>query len=145
MGNRARRRGASLLRAATDRLRAGRRRGRGAGAHPCGTLPRGPARGKRLTPPPVPALSETATALSILSILLVPFALAGLALINTGLGRSRSAAHSMMASLCVVAVAVLVYFVSGFAWQGFAGRPAHVFTVGGKPWDWIAAEPFFLR
>ena len=98
-----------------------------------------------MTPPPVPALSETATALSILSILLVPFALAGLALINTGLGRSRSAAHSMMASLCVVAVAVLVYFVCGFAWQGFAGRPAHVFTVGGKPWDWMAAEPFFLR
>src|SRR5436309_15701231 len=144
MGNRARRRGASLLPAATDRLRAGWRRCGGAGVDLSRPLPSGCPRGKRVTPPPVPALSETATALSILSILLVPFALAGLAVVNTGLGRSRSAAHSLMASLCVIAVAVLVYFGCGFAWQGFAGRPAHVFTVGGKPWDWIAAERFFL-
>lgn len=78
-------------------------------------------------------------------ILLVPFAGAGLALINTGLGRSRSAAHAMLASLCVMAVAALVYFVCGFAWQGFVGRPAHVWTIGSKPWSWIAAEPFLLR
>jgi Amt family ammonium transporter len=51
----------------------------------------------------------------------------------------------MMASLCVVAVAAIVYVVCGFAWQGFIGRPAHVFTVAGKEWNWIAAEPLFLR
>ncbi|HZR29870.1 MAG TPA: hypothetical protein VFA71_13915, partial [Terriglobales bacterium] len=81
----------------------------------------------------------------IFSILLVPFAGAGLALINTGLGRSRSAAHSMMAALCVISVAAGVYFVCGFAWQGFIGRSAHVFLVGGRPWNWLAAEPFFFR
>jgi Amt family ammonium transporter len=84
-------------------------------------------------------------ALCILCILLVPFAWAGLALVNTGLGRSRSAAHSMITSLCVIAVAALVYVVCGFAWQGFIGRPAHVFSVAGKEWNWIAAEPLFLR
>ncbi len=73
--------------------------------------------------------------LCILCIFLVPFALAGLALINTGLGRSRSSAHSMMASLCVIAVAALVYFVCGFSWQGFGGGPAH----------YVSAEPFFMR
>jgi Amt family ammonium transporter len=80
-----------------------------------------------------------------LFILLVPLASAGLALINTGLGRSRSAAHSMLASLCVVAVAALVYFACGFAWQGYLGRSAHVLTLGGKGWNWIAAEPLFFR
>ena len=98
-----------------------------------------------MTPPPVPVLSETATALSILSILLVPLAIAGLSLINSGLGRSRSAAHSMLASLCVMAVASVAYFICGFSWQGFMGQPAHVFTAAGREWNWIAAEPFFLR
>jgi ammonium transporter, Amt family len=98
-----------------------------------------------VTPLPVPALSETAAVLCIVFILLVPFAGAGLSLINTGLGRSRSAAHSMMASMCVIAVAAAVYFVCGFSWQGYIGGPAHSFTVAGKGWNWIAAEPFFLR
>jgi ammonium transporter, Amt family len=51
----------------------------------------------------------------------------------------------MMASLCVLAVAAFTYFVCGFAWQGFIGRPSHVLSVGGRPWSWIAAEPFFFR
>src|ERR1700682_2038016 len=86
-----------------------------------------------------------ATVLCIVFILLVPFACAGIALINTGLGRSRSAAHTMMASLCVMAVAALVYFAFGFAWQGYAGRPAYVLNAGGRTWNWIAAEPFLFR
>ncbi len=48
-------------------------------------------------------------------ILLVPFAGAGLSLINAGLNRSRNAAQTMLASLCVFAVAALVYFVCGLA------------------------------
>ena len=39
--------------------------------------------------------SRIAFALCLSFILLVPLAIAGLALINTGLGRSRSAAHAM--------------------------------------------------
>lgn len=96
-------------------------------------------------PLPAPAFSELTMALCILCIFLVPFAGAGLALINTGLGRSRSSAHAMMASLCVIAVAALAYFVCGFSWQGFVGLPAHSFMIGGRAWNWIAAEPLFMR
>lgn len=91
------------------------------------------------------SLSETSSALCFLLILLVPLASAGLALIHAGLGRSRSAAHAMLASVCVISVAAVVYAIVGFGWQGAAGRPDHVFHVGAKTWSWIAAEPFFLR
>jgi len=94
---------------------------------------------------PSPWISELTTAICLISILLVPLAVAGLALINNGLGKSRSAAHAMLASLCVVAVAATVYGAIGFSWEGFAGRPTHVVNIGGKPWDWIAQQPFFLR
>jgi ammonium transporter, Amt family len=87
----------------------------------------------------------TTAALCTVFIFLVPFAGAGLALINTGLGRSRSAAHSMMSALCAISVAALVYFVCGFAWQGFAGQPAYVLHAGGNYWDWIGAGPFLFR
>ena len=86
-----------------------------------------------------------ASVLCLFLILLVPLAAAGLTLINTGLGRSRSAAHAMLASLCVMAVAAIAYTVCGFAWQGLAGGAAHSLRVAGKEWNWIAAEPFFLR
>lgn len=56
---------------------------------------------------------QSSFALCLVFTLLVPFAIAGLALINTGLGRSRSAAHAMTGSLCVVAVAVFMYFIVG--------------------------------
>jgi Amt family ammonium transporter len=96
--------------------------------------------------PTAPAsVSDLAFTICSFSILVVPLAAVGLALINTGLGRSRSAAHSLVASLCVIALAAGVYLICGFAWEGFGGRAAHVIVIGGKPWDWIAAEPLFLR
>jgi len=91
------------------------------------------------------ALAPAAAAICIFLVLLVPLAAAGIALMGAGLGRARSAAHAMLASLCLVAVAALAYFVCGFAWQGAAGRSAHFLMVGGKPWGWIGAERFFLR
>jgi len=95
--------------------------------------------------PAAPAISETTSAVCLIFILLVPLAAAGLALASNGLGKSRNAAHAMLSSLCVIAVAAIVYIAVGFSWEGFAGRAAHVITVGGKPWDWIARQPFFLR
>jgi len=83
--------------------------------------------------------------LCLLLILLVPFAGAGLAIINAGLGRSRNAAHMMLSSLCVFALAAVLFFVIGFAFQGYPGGPAYEFIIRGKPWNWIAAEHFFLR
>ncbi|HEY6903053.1 MAG TPA: hypothetical protein VI216_02010 [Candidatus Acidoferrales bacterium] len=97
-----------------------------------------------MTPPTVPAVSDAASLLPIIFILLIPCAIAGLALMNSGLGRSHSAAHSMTSSLCVVATAVLAYFVCGFAWQGFAGA-SQVVVTGGKSWNWIGFGPFFLK
>jgi len=98
-----------------------------------------------LAAPSLVSLPEVSALVCFLLILLVPFAGVGLALINGGLGRARSAAHAMLAALCVTAVAAIVYVIVGFAWQGAAGRPEHVLIVGGKAWGWIAAEPFFLR
>lgn len=94
---------------------------------------------------PPARFSEATTAACLFFIFLVPFVAAGLALMNVGLGRSRSAGHMMMASLCALAVAGLAYFVCGFAWQGTILSPAHVATISGKSWNWLAEEPFFLR
>jgi Amt family ammonium transporter len=92
-----------------------------------------------------PSLPETSAILCLVLILLVPLAGTGLALVNTGLARSRSAAHIMLASLCVFAVAAIAYVIFGFSWQGTAASPAHVLLIGGRAWNWIAAEPLFLR
>lgn len=51
----------------------------------------------------------------------------------------------MLTSLCVVGVSTLVYVAVGFSWQGAMDRPAHSILIAAKPWNWIAAQPFFLR
>jgi ammonium transporter, Amt family len=94
---------------------------------------------------PASKLADATAVACLFFIFLVPLASAGLAIMNVGLGRSRSAGHMMMASLCSLAVAALAYFVCGFGWQGYIGRPAHEILLGGKSWNWIAAEPFFFR
>jgi ammonium transporter, Amt family len=94
---------------------------------------------------PASGLTEITIVSCLFFIFLVPLAGAGLSFINAGLGRSRSAAHLMMSSLTALAVAGLVYFICGFAWQGFIGRPGHILMLSGKGWNWIAAEPFFFR
>ena len=98
-----------------------------------------------MTPSPARALPEVAVGLCLLFTLLVPFAAAGLAIINAGLGRSRNAAHMMLGSLCVFALAAVVFFVVGFAFEGYPGGPAYEFMIRGKSWNWIAADHFFFR
>ncbi len=90
-------------------------------------------------------LFAVSQALCTLFILLLPFALAGLALINTGLARSRSAAHSMMSTLCVVGVAAVVYYAVGFSLEGFAGLSSHTFTFHNRDWSWLGAGRWFMR
>jgi ammonia channel protein AmtB len=51
-------------------------------------------------------------------LLLAPLAIAGVALINTGLGRSRSAAQALLGNLAIVAVTAIVFAVVGAAWAG---------------------------
>jgi ammonium transporter, Amt family len=73
-------------------------------------------------------------ALCLVFVLLVPFAIAGLALINAGLGRSRSAAQAMTSSLCVISVAAMIYFAWGFGIQGYGGTLRSGFFLRGAPW-----------
>jgi Amt family ammonium transporter len=91
------------------------------------------------------ALSETGTALCMVCIFLVPLAGAGLALMNTGFGRGRSAAHSMLSAMCVFAIAVLVYFLIGFGFQGFPGEPARLLRFGGLQWNLLGAGRWMMR
>ena len=98
-----------------------------------------------MTPAPARLLTEVSVGLCLVFILLVPFAAAGLAVINAGLGRSRNAAHMMLSSLCVFALAAVGFFVVGFAFEGYPGGPAYEFIVRGKSWNWIAANHFFFR
>ena len=83
--------------------------------------------------------------LSMGCVLLVPFAMAGLALMYAGLGRSRNAAHQLLTSLCVFAVAAAAFFACGFAFQGAPGTAHYWFEAGYKEWSWIAAGRFFFR
>ena len=85
------------------------------------------------------------TAVVLICILLAPLAIAGIALINSGLGRARSAAHSLLASLCIFSVAAAAYVICGFAWQSYSGAPAHLFAAAGRDWNWLGRGPFLLR
>ena len=91
------------------------------------------------------ALTEAGMALCMVCILLVPLAAAGLALVNAGFGRGRSAAHSMLSAMCVFAVAVLVYLLVGFSLQGYAGGPARTLTLGGRSWNLLGSASPLMR
>jgi Amt family ammonium transporter len=79
----------------------------------------------------------------LVAIMLIPLAAAGLALIQQGLGRSRSAAHAMLATLCAMAVSAIVFVTIGFSFAGFSGGLAHIVSVAGLHFDWLGAEPLF--
>jgi Amt family ammonium transporter len=83
--------------------------------------------------------------LCTLLILLVPLAPIGLALLNAGLNRSRSAAQALLGSLCIMAVGAIAYIAVGWSLEGFAGAASHSVSLGGVSWNWIAAGPLFLR
>jgi Amt family ammonium transporter len=79
--------------------------------------------------------------LALSCVMLIPLAGAGLALIHQGLGRSRSAAHAMLGSMCALAISAIAFVLIGFSWAGFAGGAAHAFTAAGLRWDWLGAVP----
>lgn len=81
--------------------------------------------------------------LCLLCIMLVPLAAAGMALIHQGLGRSRSAAHAMLAVLCALGISAIVFVVFGSAWAGFAGGPVHSIAACGAHWDWLGNATVF--
>jgi Amt family ammonium transporter len=81
----------------------------------------------------------------LLCIVLVPLATAGLALIHQGLGRSRSAAHAMLATLCGLGTAAIIFVLVGASLTGFAGGHAHTVLLQHLRWDYLGAEPLFAH
>ena len=88
---------------------------------------------------------DSGVVLCMACVLLVPFAIAGLAMMHAGLGRSRNAAHQLLTTLCVFSVAAGAFFLCGFAFQGAPGLSSYWFEAGGRQWSWIAAGRFFFR
>jgi Amt family ammonium transporter len=88
-----------------------------------------------------PILTDAAFALCLALLLLAPLAIAGVALINTGLGRCRSAAQALLGNLVLVAVSAIVFALVGATFIGGAG---HVFSLAGKPWNWLGTAPYLL-
>jgi Amt family ammonium transporter len=88
--------------------------------------------------------TDATTALVLVLLLLAPLAIAGLALINTGLGRSRSAAQSLLGSLAIVAVTAIAFALVGATLVGTSGGASNVLHLAGKPWNWLGKGPFFL-
>jgi Amt family ammonium transporter len=95
-------------------------------------------------PPIAFPLAESMFALTFALLLLSPLAIAGVALINTGLGRSRSAAQSLLGSLVLLSVAVLAFAIVGASLAGSADTPAHSFQLAGHSWNWLGSGPLLL-
>ncbi len=98
-----------------------------------------------MTPAPAAAMSDVAIVVTFVLLLLAPLAIAGLTLINTGLGRSRSAAQAMLGSLALIAVAAIVFALIGAGFTETAGMGGLVLHAGGKTWSILGLGPFFLR
>jgi Amt family ammonium transporter len=89
-------------------------------------------------------ITEATFALTLALLLLAPLAIAGVAFINTGLGRSRSAAQTLLGGLAILAASAIVFALIGATWAGSAGAAGHTFQVAGKPWDWLGKGPLLL-
>jgi len=94
---------------------------------------------------PPSAMPDAVFALALALLLVAPLAIAGLALINTGLGRSRSTSQFLLGNLAIVAVTALVFAIVGSAFAGcLPGGAGHTFQLAGKPWNWLGEGPFLL-
>ena len=93
---------------------------------------------------PIQPLSGAAFALTLALFMLSPLAIAGVAFINTGLGRSRSAAQSLLGSLAILAVSAIVFALIGATFVGAPDLPGHILQLGGKPWSWLGKGPWLL-
>jgi ammonium transporter, Amt family len=97
---------------------------------------------------PLPASSDAYYGVAFLLLLLAPLAIAGLALVNTGLGRSRSAAQAILGNLAVISVAVIAFAIFGAAiagnLPGTPGGAGHAFHAAGYTWNWIGSGSFLL-
>jgi ammonium transporter, Amt family len=97
--------------------------------------------------PTTPPMTEITFALTFALLFLAPLAIAGISLINTGLGRSRSAAQALLGNLAILAVSVIVFVLIGASLTGTLSAPGNAglsFQMAGKPWNWLGTAPFLL-
>ncbi len=87
------------------------------------------------------SMSEPVFTLTFALLLLAPLAIAGVALVNAGLGRSRSAAQALLGSVAIVAVAIIVFAIAG---ASLASGTSRIFHLAGKSWNWIGSAPLLL-
>jgi ammonium transporter, Amt family len=95
--------------------------------------------------PAVPAMTDALFALTLGLLMLAPLAIAGVALINCGLGRSRSAAQALLGNLALIAVAAIVFALVGASFAGSLGNSDFVLRAGGKSWSVLGLGPFLMR
>jgi len=88
-------------------------------------------------------MTDTTFALTLVLLLLAPLAIAGVALINTGLGRSRSAAQALLGNVAIVSVASIAFFLIGATLTG-APSDGHIIHLAGKPWNWLGTGSYLL-
>jgi ammonium transporter, Amt family len=93
-------------------------------------------------PPPI---GDAEFALVFAMLLVSPLAIAGVALINTGLGRSRSAAQALLGNLAIIAVTAIVFAPIGAGLAGTLSGAGLSFHAAGRLWNWIGAGPFLLH
>lgn len=98
--------------------------------------------------PSTAPFSELSLALTLALLFLAPLAIAGVALVNVGLGRSRSAAQALLGNLMILAVSAIAFLLVGAALTGnlpgTAGGEGHTFQLAGKSWNWIGSGPLGL-
>lgn len=97
-------------------------------------------------PSPVSAsLADPSLLIAFVLLFVAPLLIAGIALVNTGLGRSRSAAQALLGNLAIVAVAALVFALVGAAFAGsLPGGVGHTLHLAGKSWNLLGAGPLML-
>lgn len=91
------------------------------------------------------AISESVYALTLALLMLAPLAIAGVALINAGLGRSRSAAQALLGNVVIVAVAAIVFALIGTSFSGVLGGQTVSIYTPGKTWDVLGLGPLLSR
>jgi Amt family ammonium transporter len=90
-------------------------------------------------------MSDAVFALTLALLMLAPLAIAGVALINTGLGRSRSAAQALLGNVTILAVSAILFALVGASFVGgLPGGWGLAFRAGDKAWGWIHIGPLLL-
>jgi Amt family ammonium transporter len=94
-------------------------------------------------------MSDAEFALTLGLLLLASLSIAGVALINVGLGRSRSAAQAMLGNLALVAIAAIFFAFVGAPLAGSLPNASSsaglIIHAAGKPWSWLGSGPLLLH